>query len=237
MLDLVWKDVVAARWLLLAGLPIYALQLVGMATLPGVFLMMSLVVSGLLAFGSLALEEVQGTTALWASLPVRRADIVFARYLTVMLGAVLGLGLSLGVERVAASLRGGAAVAPSTGEAVAAHAVLLLLLLLAAAVLLPLCFRLGTGSGVMAFAAVTVGALLVLSLGGQALLWLLGLSNPLLDPALYRDGPDAAQARAAAEWLRRRGPLLLGIAFAVTAAMLAISAGLSRRFYERRDLG
>lgn len=233
MLSLVWKDMVAARLLLLAALPIYALNLAAMVSAPPIFVLISFLFSGTLAFGSLAIDELGGTEPLWASLPVRRADIVFARYLTTILGAGLGLGISFGVERAVAAFRG---TSGSAAASAAAHLVLLLLLLLAAAVLLPLCLRLGPGNGSLAFAAITLGGLLVLSVGGQGLLWLLGRSNPLLDPGLYQGAPRTEQAREAAAWLEEHGPLLLGLASMITAAVLAISAGIARRLYELRDL-
>lgn len=236
MLRLVWKDVVAARLLLLAGLPIYALNLAAMSRVPAIYFLMSLVFSAVLAFGSLVMEEIQGTGTLWASLPVRRADIVFARYLTTVLGASLGLGISLGIDRAAAFLGEGSDGPGSAASALGAHLLLLLLLLAAAALALPLCFRLGAGNGALAFGAVAVGGILALTLASQAVLWLVGLSNPLLDLAAYRGAPEAEQVRAAAAWLRQRGPLLLGLGGLVTAAGLAVSAGLSRRFLEMRDL-
>ncbi|MGD8376936.1 MAG: ABC-2 transporter permease [Acidobacteriota bacterium] len=233
MLNLVWKDVVAARLLLLAALPIYALNLAAMVSVPPIFVLISLLFSGALAFGSMVLDELGGTEPLWASLPVRRADIVFARYLTTIAGAALGLGISFGVERMVASFRetAGSALASAAG-----HLVLLLLLLLAAAVLLPLCLRLGPGNGSLAFSAIMVGGLLVLSLGGQGALWLLGRSNPLLDPGLYQGAPRTEQVREMAVWLDRHGPMLLGLASLITATALAISAGIARRLYEARDL-
>jgi len=238
VLRLVWKDVVAARWLLLAGLPIYAFNLAAMIGVRPVYVMISFLVSMMLAFGSLGIEEMQGTGTLWASLPVRRAEIVFARYLTVMLGALTGLGISLGVDRAmtAVSAVAGRGAGASLGASAGAHVVLLLLILLVAAVLLPLCFRLGAGNGVLAFGVVSVVAILVLSLGGQLALWLAGLSNPLLDPALYRGAPEAEQTRAALDWLRRRGGIILGLSGLLTAVALVFSAALSRNVFEMRDL-
>jgi len=234
MLDLVWKDLRASRLRLLAALPIYVLNLAAMVSVPSVFVMIALIFSGALAFGSLLVEELEGTETLWASLPVRRADIVFARYLTTILGAVLGLGISFGVERATASFRGSAG---SSLASLAAHGVLLFLLLLVASVLLPLCLRLGAMNGSLAFAAIVVGVLVIVSLAGQGALWLMGKGNPLLDPGIYRGAPTTGEAREAAAWLRRHGLLLLGMASLITAGALAVSAGIARRLYETRDLG
>jgi hypothetical protein len=238
VLRLVWKDVVAARWLLLAALPIYALNLAAMAGAWPIFAMIGLSFTAVLAFGSLAMEEIQGTGILWASLPADRREIVVARYLTTVLGAGLGLGISLGVERTMSAVR-----AASGGEAgatlpvsAAVHVVHLLLLLLVATVLLPLCFRLGAGNGVLAFSAVAVAGILLISLGGQLLLWLAGLANPLLDPGLYRGTPEVDQAQATVAWLRQRGGTLLGASALATAAALMVSAGVSIHLFETRDL-
>lgn len=238
MLRLVWKDAVAARWILLAGLPVYAINLAPLAGIWPVYVTIGLVGSAILAFGSLAIEEIQGTGTLWASLPVRRRDIVFARYLTAVLGVVVGLTVSFGVERVAALVRAASGGASGTSLAVSAtvHAVMLLVLLLVGAVLLPLCFRLGAGNGVLAFGAIAIGAILALALGGQLVLWLAGIANPLFDPALYRGTADTEHVRAAMEWLRSRWRVLMGGSVLVTALALIASAGVSRNFFESRDL-
>jgi hypothetical protein len=236
MLRLVWKDIAAARWILLGGLPVYALNMAALSRILPAHLTMALVFSSILAFGSIALEAGQGTLQLWASLPVSRRQIVFARYLSSGVGAALGLGVSFAVERAVTILGTPEETGPSLAASATAHAVLMLVLLLVAAVLLPLCFRLGPGNGVMAFGGVALAGLLLVSLGGQVVLWLAGLSNPLLDAGLYRGQPDSAQVQAAVDWLRQWGPLLLALAAVITGMALLISAGISRRFFETQDI-
>ena len=79
VVNLVYKDLVAARWFLLAALPIYSLQLVTLDTSPPVALLFVLIFSALFAFGSIGVEETQGTEVTWCSLPVDRGTIVVAR--------------------------------------------------------------------------------------------------------------------------------------------------------------
>ena len=70
MLSLVWKDLLSARWFLVAALPVYAIQLTGLAAVPPVFVLITALFTAVMAYGSLGIEEVQGTEALWRSLPV-----------------------------------------------------------------------------------------------------------------------------------------------------------------------
>lgn len=237
-LRLLWKDLVAARWLLLAGLPIYALNLGAMTAFPPAFAMTALIVSSILAFGSLAIEEIQGTRSLWASLPVRRRDLVRGRYGTALFGALLGLGVSFGVERLATTVRlvTDRPASPTLEASITLHALLLLVVLWMAAALLPLCFRLGTGNGALTFAAVSFGVILLISFGAQAVFELVGATNPFLDPGFWSGAPTSEEGRALRGWLDRWQRTVLVGAAVVTAAALWLSARLSQKFYSGRDL-
>lgn len=235
MTRLVWKDILAARWLLMAGLPIYLVQLITVGWIEPLFLGATLLFTVFMAFGSILIEELQGTETLWCSLPVTRREIVLARYLTALIGSALGLAFSRGVAwllQIAGPLPGGRQPAD---PGLAAYVILFLLLSLIAAFFLPFAFRHGAGKGSLMFAAFGMGGIILASALAQAALYLAGLSNPMLAPEAWTVAEGTSEASVVA-WLDRWGPVLLACLAAVTAFALTISAGLSRQFYEARDL-
>jgi len=231
MFSLVWKDVAAAGRLLWIVLAVGAAQLAGMAFLPSTYVLGVLIFSALLAFGSLAIEEYQRTELLWISVPVSRAQIVTARYLTTILGAVVGLAIGWAIANWVARLAPAAAEGPAALLSLEAHVVLLAVLTLAAAVHLPLHFRLGAGRGLMSFVAISLAGLIVVSLATRLILSAKGLPSPTTDPAAWRE-----LAVGWIQWAEPRLALLLTLLVAFSAAMLAISLVLSTRAYETRDI-
>ncbi len=235
MLRLVWKDAMAARTLLLVGLPLYLFQIATFAAFGPGFLLGAFAFTSLLAFGSIAMEELQGTEPLWCSLPLGRAQVVGARYLTAIAGSVLGLAISWSAGQAVTRLISLPNRGASPFVSLATHAVLLALLLFVAAFFLPFYFRFGAGRGLVWFSAWGVGVLVALSLAIQAALFLAGASNPLLDPAIWREGrisPDAGMIA----WLDRSRSWLVVGWLCLAAVTLAISAKVSQRIYEQRDL-
>ena len=233
MIELVWKDLVVARWFLVFGLPLYALQLALTASQAPVFFIFTTVFSGLLGFGSIGLEDRQNTESLWCSLPVTRREVVLARYLSTGLGLLLGLGLSWSIGRVAARLMGAAADGDaSVPTGLLAYAALFALLALLAEVFLPCYFRFGAGKGLVVFSAVAVGVLIVAPLLLHLALLLAGYGNPLMDPEVWRRGAEKLRAEEGARLAQR---VVGGMAVLACGAVL-LSAGLSIRFFEKRDL-
>jgi len=235
MSSLVWKDVVAGGRLLAVVLPLGVLQVATFALTGPLFFVGAMMFTGLLAFGSIAIEEMQDTERLWASLPVTRGQIVAARYTTVLLGIATGLGSSWAAGRAAAMLP----ITPEWDPAAVANpgvlAAMAAILMLSAAVFLPLCFRFGAGRGVVIYLAVSVGFLLLVSVAGQVILLARGYSGPLLDPEAWKTaGPELREKLAA--WLTPRIPAILGLLVSFAAAAFALSALVSRKIYELRDL-
>jgi hypothetical protein len=224
MLRLVWKDAAAARWILLIVIPVGAIQLATLTVSPPAHLLGTLALSGLLAFGSIALEEIQGTEVLWCSLPLSRREYVLGRYLTTFTGATLGLSIGFATAYATAlwAFRGGeeTAVRPSP----VLYAILLALLLFAAAGHFPCMFRFGVGRGMMVFSAAAAILLLVLS----------GLAY-LLAPMSGRT-PSAEEIELATAWLSRWRYVLAGAFLAAAALATLVSAAFSIRLFEARDL-
>jgi ABC-2 type transport system permease protein len=206
VLDLVVKDLIAARWFLLAIIPLYVLQLVGSTASSAAFGAITLLSSALLAAGALIVDESQGTDVLWCSLPVSRREIVFARYASAILGVALGVGLSWIVGRV------GDAPLPS-----AAHAALFSGVVVALAVFLPCYYRWGAGRALAVFAVVV----LVVSVALTGLVLSVLRSN-------------TTQA-SLIEWLgQRQAPVSAGLIVLALAAA-ATSAAISALVFRRRD--
>lgn len=235
MASLIWKEFVAARLLLWLVIPVGAVQLTVMASTPPLYPLAALTVAALLAFGSIALEETQRTELLWNSLPVTRGELVTARYLTVLIGMTVGLALGWAIAQVAVRPLATNAAGSAAFTGLAAHAFMFGVLAFAAAVFLPLYFRLGAGRGVVSFSAVAVGALIIASLAGHALLSAKGYPSPISDPAEWKEIWPELSARLAG-WVAPRFGWLLGLFVGSSVITLLVSWGISTRVYETRDL-
>ena len=231
MLDLVWKDLAAARRLLWLVLAVGAAQLAGMSLMPPIYVIGVLIVSALLAFGSLAIEEAQRTELLWISLPVSRGQIVTARYLTTLVGAVTGLTMGWALANAVTKMAPSAAEGPAALLSLDAHVIMLGILVLVAAVYLPLYFRLGAGRSLMYFMAIAVAGLIVGSLVTKLILSVKGYPSPSADPEWWR-----ASTMRLVEWAEPRLALLLTLYIGAAASAMGVSLLISRRAYDTRDL-
>lgn len=232
MLRLVWKDVVVARWFLLAGLPLYVIQVAGMASVVPAHVFVIAFFTAVLAFGPIGVEEIQGTEALWASLPVGRRNVVLARYAATAIGIAFGLGTGWAVARASAAwIFSDARNAPDLLGA-GAYASLAAVFLLFAALFLPCYFRLGAGRALTVASLLTLGLLVLLSLAGSLAVHLVGGADVL--EAMRRQDP--ARLQAVRDWLDRWGGLLAAGLVGAAAALFAVSALVAIVFYERRDL-
>jgi len=214
MLNLILKDLIAARWFLLVILVLYPAQLATMTISPPAAMVVTLIFTSLMAFGSLAIEESQGTEATWCSLPVDRRQIVVARYATTLLAITFGLGISWAVS--AGTL--GLTVQSST----------FFLLTIMASLFLPCYFRLGLARGLMAFAIVSLGILVLLAGVGA-------LVSFLMDGSAIPDVPDELRVAASEAGLQRLAPLVAKVLIATALTVAGASALLSARWYSTRD--
>ena len=226
MLDLVWKDVVAARRLLWLILPLGGVQIAVMSFVPAIYLMATLTFCALLAFGSIAVEEYQRTELLWNSLPVTRGEFVTARYLTTLIGIVAGLALSWALAQTVTRLASDVTDGPAGLLSLDAHAVLLGFLVFGAAVYQPLYFRFGAGRGLLYFSAIAVAELVIVSLVAQLALSATGYPSPAVDPEAWR-----ALMMEMVEWVEPRFGRLLGAFVGSAVVALGVSLLISRRVY------
>jgi len=235
MLNLVWKDIATARRILLLVIPLGILQLAVFASVGAFILPAALFFAAVLASGSIALEEAQRTETLWNSLPVSRGQVVFARYLTVLLGILVGLGLTCAVGQVVGRLMAPGAVNPAPFASPVALAPIFVVLALTAAFYLPFYFRWGAGRGAVILSAVGVGTLLIITLLFQWLLSENGYSSPMLQPGAWYDADPAARAEFEAR-LRVVIPWVLSTSIAGSLVAFALSSVASWCLYDTRDL-
>jgi ABC-type transport system involved in multi-copper enzyme maturation permease subunit len=214
MLSLIVKDLIAARWFLLVILVLYTAQLATMTISPPAAMVMTFIFTSMMAFGSLVIEETQGTEATWCSLPVDRHQIVLARYATTLLAITLGLGISWAVS------------AGTLG--VMAQSSAFFTLTVTASLFFPCYFRLGVGRGVMVFAIVSLGIVVLLAGVGA-------LFSFMTEGSALPEAPDKQQIAAAEVWLQGLAPLLASVLIVTALAVAGVSAFLSVRWYSARD--
>jgi hypothetical protein len=237
MFKLCAKDYLSSRWLWLGTSAIYALYVAQPLGLS--FILMALGTLLLLTNLNIPLffEDKDKTEALYASLPLRRADIVRGRYL--LAGFILaGSGLLIfGSAAAVRTLFRGQSYQNSLSPLVSLEGIASYLLgggfFLAA--FLPLYHRLGLGRGNMVF----FPGLFVLLAGATGLERIasakLGIIRPLLTPEFLKD-PGRGIIAGFENIRSALGPLLFGCAaIALLAAMVFVSLRLSIRFYERRE--
>jgi ABC-type transport system involved in multi-copper enzyme maturation permease subunit len=231
MLDLVWKDFVAARrWLWLVFL-LGTVQIGVMSFRPLSYVAAVLIFSALLAIGSTWIEEYEQTELLWNSVPVSRGEFVAARYLTALIGIAVGLSFSWVLAQLVTRTASSVADGPAALLSLESHLVLFGLLLFAAAIYLPLYLRYGAGRGLLYFSGIALALVIAVSLTVQTILTAKGYPNPTSNPETLR-----TLMAQTGEWLEPRFALLLSTFVAASAAAMFGSLTLSRWFYEVRDL-
>jgi ABC-type transport system involved in multi-copper enzyme maturation permease subunit len=174
-------------------------------------MVVTLIFTSLMAFGSLGIEETQGTEPTWCSLPVDRSQIVLARYSTTLLAILLGLGLSWAIH--------------SGSLGLAAQSLSFFMLTVTASLFLPCYFRLGIGKGIMVFAVIMLGILMSFAAAGALLSYMTHGS------AL----PDGQSIAAAEAWLEPLVPFVAIGLLTLALAAAGVSAFLSVRWYSARD--
>jgi ABC-type transport system involved in multi-copper enzyme maturation permease subunit len=220
----------AARWLLWLVVPLGAVQVAVLSFHPLGYALAALFFSAVLASGSIAVEEYQGTELTWNSLPVSRGQVVAARYLTTLVGMLGGLAVSWAAALPVALVESRPDAGAGAMLSFDAHAVLFGLLALAAAVYLPLYFRFGAGRSVIYFMAIAVATLIVVSLVARLIMTASGYSIPT-DP----DGQRALIMRMI-DWVAPRFAWLLSLFVGGAALAMGVSLAVSRRIYATRDL-
>jgi ABC-type transport system involved in multi-copper enzyme maturation permease subunit len=235
MLNLVWKDVVAARRFLLLVIPLGGIQLAVLASIPPIYPIAALTFATLLAVGSILLEEAQRTELLWNSLPVTRDALVTARYLVALIGMTFSLVLGWAVAQAAARPVSVGPFGPATFTSFSAHTFMFGMLVFAAAIFLPLHFRLGPGRAVIFFLATALGTAVIVSLLTQATLLAMGHPSPIFDPEAWSSAGPALSARFV-EWVAARLAWLLSLFVASSILALGASWTIARRLYATRDL-
>lgn len=233
MLNLFLKDLRAGAVFLWAAVPFYALMGLQVFSSGSAFFWGTVVSASLLLIGTCALDWKNGADLFVQSLPVTRASVVRARYLTAAAAGLLtlALGAALGIAAALILDTRGIPwprwVAADVGLSfVVAYAVVV-------AVYLPCHFRWGFGRGNLA-AALALAAMLVLA---DATRTLASEVMPRADGTTSAEALPIGQIPAAVAFLAGRlgvGPaaLLLG---AAVCALLWLSSGAAVRATRRRE--
>ena len=203
------------------------------------FLLANVILTFVLVLGIPIIDDIYRTDPLFGSLPLRRSDVVKARYLSsggIILGGLfllLGTGHFLGFLFPTDNVNLGPILG---GRAAVAFLILAALLV---SFFLPFYFRLGLGRAIFAFMGTFLGILILASgavkiialSSGQSVVDLLGLerdfwfspSTPLVEG--IRAGQNALGL-----------PLFALILIAVFSGIIFLSLRLSISFFNQRDL-
>jgi len=229
MLKLCAKDILAARWVLLAELAIislYALQpyfSAGFIMAAGI----TLILSGLATV--FFMEDRNKTEVLYLSLPIKRSAIVGARYLLGALFLAVCGGIVFGVIAPMGTLIHSRPddIGLSRLLSIEAAVLFFVITVFFLALYLPLYHRFGFGRGTILFLIVGIA---LTSLGTAGLFSILPA-----DPAVRRELGAAVIGSVRAIRMSLGTPLFLLAAAALVVIPFGISFRLSLRFYARRE--
>jgi hypothetical protein len=233
MLNLFLKDVRAGALFLWAVVPLNALAELQMSRSGAGFFWVGVTCAALILVGVSMLEWKHDAEPFVHSLPVTRAMVVCGRYVT---AAAIGM-LSLIVAAAVGTARGlGLAVQGApwprwvSGDMALAF---LLAFSLIAVVYLPCFFRWGFGKGNVAAACVLTGGIIVSDVMGPAAASVPGLAGR---SATHAGLPPGRIPHGIAVLVEQAGLGAAGIiVLALAAGLLALSARVSIRAYERRE--
>ncbi len=232
----VWKDCCAcSRWLAVAT-AFFLVHGTAAFPFPGFYLLLTALFPAFLAIGPLLVEARHPTDRLWASLPIRRWELVAARYAAAFLGLGLGLAAAVAWTVPLAAVMPVRWPAPPPLLAGAAATTLAFLLVWMLSLYLPFVFRFGPAKGPLVFAGAFLG--LAAAAGAAqhvAARWTSAAGPSWVLSALHSPGRSLLNALSAAGELWG-APVLLALLAGLTVAVATLSLALSIRFYSRRDL-
>ena len=232
MLNLVLKDVKAGAIFLWAVIPLNVVAALQVSRSGAGFFWSNVTCAALILVGVSALEWKNDAGTFVHSLPVTRAMVVRGRYVT---AAAIGL-LSLLVAATVGAARGFALEAQGapwprwvSGDMALAF---LLTFAVVAAIYLPCHFRWGFGKGNVAAALVLAAGIVVTGLAGPAVTGIQAAAGG----AAQRGVPPGRIPQGVALLVEHVGLVAGGIiVIALAAGLLAVSAQVAARAYERRE--
>ena len=232
----VWRECRScSRWLV-AATAVFLVHGAAMYPFPGLYLLLMAMFPAFLALGPLLVEAKYPTDRLWASLPVRRWELVAARYVAAFLGLGLGLAAAVAWTVPLAAVMPARWPAPPTLLAGAMATALAFLLTWMVSLYLPFVFRFGPAKGPLVFAASFMAlAAAAGAVQHQAAQWTDTAGPSWILSVLRSPGQSLRNVLSAAGELWG-APVLLALLAGLTVAVAALSLALSIRFYARRDL-
>ena len=238
MWRLLAKDIKAVGLFWVSGLIINIFFVIGFIEVNLAFLFSQLVLTFLLTLVQPAIEDRFGLASFLNSLPVSRADMVKAQYLSTGLLVLAGLALFIAVPSGLAWLIHSPHIKTAPLLAPAGLLSFLLPLLLLELLFLPLYFRHGLGKSIWFFLALLLGMAVILtgalriisSLAGRPLAEIFPVDRGILAVPYKPFLPLAGRLQAA---LGTAGLALVGLL--TVSGLIWLSLCLSIRFYKKRE--
>jgi hypothetical protein len=220
MLRLLVRDFRVVMWDLWLLAAIYALVSLNAARHAPAFFMLGVVLAAVLVVAVPAMEWMFDADRFVCSLPVSRATLVVGRYLSAVLATGLGLAVWMGSAALLSARLTSADPNLSRWVSIDGAVAYGVVAVTLVAIFLPCYFRFGLGKGAAVF-SVCVMALSAILAG---LRWVVrgSMGDASLDPSAV--DPDVVRNLARLFWI------------GVVATLTVVSAALSIRFYQRREL-
>jgi ABC-type transport system involved in multi-copper enzyme maturation permease subunit len=233
---LVHKDWMIGRRFLLVAFPVYLLYALMFFQAGTLFIFVSMLFSLFLALGAVIIEEkTQGDTLL-CSFPVKRIDIVYARYLTAGLGAGLGMFVTFAVGFVLDIMFAKTHADFNPTMTFAGFLGFFLLLATSVALFFPFYFKYGFFKGGLIFLSVS---LLFSILTGAVfnLAWLMARKSASTGLGAFFKDPYKTMVHGIGSIAKAVGPLfLLQAVLILIAGLVWLSILISVRMYSGRDI-
>jgi ABC-2 type transport system permease protein len=228
MFRLLRKDLVVSWKAILVIQALWLIQWLTVLRLESL-LMLSAFATAILPLLAFGIDDSSNGDALICSLPVRRSDVVRARYLLTAILGVAGLGFAWLVATVAQFVAPDVAAGHGI-EFTKTHAGgFLLIVMTFTSITIPFLFRSGFRRGIIECGFAIVGIGVVMTLGE----YVISLRDGY---AMFEATPFIGIARALGSMADSFGLATQTIAVAVLAGLVAMSMVASTRFYEARDL-
>lgn len=237
--DLIKKDFIAS-WIILAGMLFMVPFITTLATLAmtedfggiviGVFALITIILSLLSTFISLGMESSTNAEMTYASLPITRAAIVCARYLSAALFILLNFSLIVVTSLISVHVINVVDPVLTSLFTVRGFICVFSFLLLLLSLLLPFYFKFGAGRGVTAGLLFQIGIVLLV----PVIKFIINLFSGIIHLDL---NSIIRFLYSSLSWIFGLRPVFAYLfAIGTIAVILLLSAALSVRFYNRRDL-
>jgi hypothetical protein len=238
MIRLLLKDIRITRLFWLPALAFYAVFILSFSGRPAAYLIAHVFIILILAIVVPIVEYMTRTEHVACALPVRRSEIVGARYLATLAVTLVSLVLFLAYARLVRAVVDIPEFRPSSPPTIQEGLMIFLVTAVTASLFFPFYFKSGMGKGLLGFSIFILAVLMITTTFSM-----IPEEKPAGTQTLQPSGSGGAMASGfhVFSFLQGfekalRNPAFLVLAVLVTAAVVYISLRLSIHFYSRRDL-